>query len=49
MGALKNILIELINFIIRSIGLLINGLVGLLPNSPFVVIENLEFEYLDTN
>ena len=48
MEGLKNILIELVNFIIKSIGFLINGLVGLLPESPFTVIENLEFEYLDT-
>lgn len=39
---LINLLIDLINFLISGIGLLISTLVNLLPNSPFTILSNLD-------
>lgn len=45
---LVNTLIWLINFIVKSVGFLIGTLVSVLPDSPFLLLQNLEFDYLDS-
>ena len=39
---LINLLIDLINFLISGIGLLITTLVNLLPSTPFTILSNLK-------
>lgn len=45
---LFNLLISLLNFIIESVGLFISLLINILPTSPFLLIQNLDIEYLDS-
>lgn len=45
---LLNVLIFLINFLIKSVGGFISVLINILPNSPFLLVENFQFDYLDS-
>ncbi len=44
---LINLLIDLINFLIQGLGLLISTLINLLPDSPFTILSNLEVSFLN--
>lgn len=45
---LLNVLVTFVNFIISSISNFISFLINLLPDSPFTILNNLEFNYLDS-
>lgn len=43
-----NGLVTFVNFLISSIGSFIRLLVGLLPDSPFLIVESFALDYIDT-
>ena len=45
---LLKLFITTINFVIKSFGGLIRLLLSLLPDSPFLIIENFRIDYLDS-